>query len=249
MQKRYFLFMVLVVFCLVSISNIYAIKPGDCKYVKDDKIKVDKNGYIMSWLILDPYIKDNVGATVSTGKDYFEDQKGEANLKPKEGDKVKIALTKSEHVWTRLNFSDLKDMGQITATVGGNEFDIACWGGVDNAQEYMVTYLKWNSDTSIILTLSSDDGSASFLNGKQITSKAADQDWAAGNGGSGKANVKGAAWNILIVKATETGGEWGISTQVDPVPNDVDNVGPSQLFAVESMGKLSTTWSSIKTSY
>ena len=246
MQKKYFLFMVLVVFCLVSISSIYA---GDCKYVKDDKIKVDKNGYIMSWLILDPYIKDNVGATVSTGKDYFEDQKGEANLKPKEGDKVKIALTKSEHVWTRLNFADLKDMAQILAPVGGNEFDIVCWGGVDNAQEYMVTYLKWNSDNKVKFTLSSDDGSESYLNGKQVTFKAADQDWGAGNGGSGEASVKGGVWNILIVGAYETGGEWGISAQVDPVPDEVDNKGPASLFAVESAGKLSTTWSSIKTSY
>jgi len=246
MRKLYVLFTVLIVFCLVSISNIYAIKPGDCKYVKDDKIKVDKNGYIMSWLILDPYIKDNVGATVSTGKDYFEDQKGEANLKPKEGDKVKIALTKSEHVWTRLNFADLKDMGQITATVGGNEFDIACWGGVDNAQEYLVTYLKWNSDNKVKFTLSSDDGSESYLNGKQVTFKAADQDWAAGNGGSGEASVKGDAWNILVVGAYETGGEWGISAQVDPVPNEVNNIGPTQLFAVEPAGKLATIWGEIK---
>lgn len=243
MRKSYVLFTVLVVFCLVSIANISA---GDCKYVKDDKTKVDKNGYIMSWLILDPYIKDNVGATVSAGKDYFEDQKGKANLKPKEGDKVKIALTKSEHVWTRLNFADLKDMAQIPAPVGGNELDIVCWGGVDNAQEYLVTYLKWNSGTTVTLTLSSDDGSESYLNGEQVTFKAADQDWAAGNGGNGKASVKSGKWNILVVGAYETGGEWGISVQVDPIPDDVDSSGPDALFAVEPASKLTATWGEVK---
>ena len=246
MRKIYVLFTILIVFCLVSIANIYA---ADCKYVKDDKVKVDKSGYIMSWLILDPYIKDNVGATVSTGKDYFDDQKGEANLKPKEGDKVKIALTKSEHVWTRLNFADLKEMAQIPAPVGGNEFDIVCWGGIDNAQEYLVTYLKWNSDTTVTFTLSSDDGSESYLNGKQITFKAADMDWAAGNGGSGKASVKGGNWNILVAGAYETGGEWGFSAQVDPVPDEVNNVGPAKLFAVEPVDKMPIKWGYIKSSY
>ena len=75
---------------------------------------------------------------------------------PQEGDVVTIAETGSEHEWVRLNFADLKDMGQIPAAVGGNEFDIVEWGGQapTNTQEYMVTYLKWDADTKVKFTCS-----------------------------------------------------------------------------------------------
>lgn len=238
-------------FCLVIAANTYAIKPGECKYVKDDKVKVNDQGYIMSWLILDPYFQTNEGSTIAVAKDYFEDKGGEANLKPKEGDKVKIKATGTEHVWTRLNFSDLKDMGQIPAPVGGNELDIVCWGGqgVNNAQEYLVTYLLWKKDNKVTITLGSDDSSESYFNGEQVTFKAADQDWAAGNGGSGTVDAKAGQWNILVVGAYETGGEWGISVQVNPVPDEVDNKGPAALFAVDPADKLPNTWGNIKGSY
>ena len=49
-----------------------------------------------------------------------------------------------------------------------------------------------------------------------------------------------------MVLCLETGGEWGISIQVDTVPDEVDNVGPMQLFAVDSLAKLATTWGEIK---
>ncbi len=205
----------------------------------------------MSWLILDPYFQTNEGSTIAVAKDYFDDKGGEAKLKPKEGDKVKIAATKTEHVWTRLNFADLKEMGEIGSPVGGNEFDILCWGGqgINNAQEYLVTYLLWKNDTKVTLTLSSDDSSESYFNGKQVTFKAADQDWAAGNGGTGTAEAKRGQWNVLVVGAYETGGEWGISVKVDPIPDEVDNKGPAALFAVDPANKLPNTWGNIKNLY
>jgi hypothetical protein len=239
-MKRTYTFIIFAAFCIVSISNTYA-----AEYVDDDDLKVDDNGYIMSWLILEPYIKDNIGATVSAGKDYFEDQGGEANIMPREGDVVTIAETGTEHEWVRLNFADLKDMGMISAAVGGNELDIS-GRMIDNAQDYLVTYLKWDDNATVTLTLSSDDGSESYLNGELITFKAADQDWSAGNGGSGQAKVEGGKWNVLVVGAYETGGEWGISVQVDPVPNEVDASGPDAIFAVDPATKLATTWGKIR---
>jgi hypothetical protein len=252
MRKKYFLFTVLVVFCLVSISNIYAIKPGDCKYLKDDKTKVDDNGYIMSWLILDPYINDGVDSAQSCNKDYFEDKGGEANIKPKEGDEVKIKETNSEHVWARLNFQDLKDMAQIPTAVGGNELDISCWGGQGptNTQEYMVTYLKWNKDTTATFNVGVDDATEVFFNGELIISDpSASQNWGDGNAGIKEVKANGGVWNILVVGCYESSGEWGISVQVDPVPDEVDNKGPAILFAVEPVDKMSITWGRIKTSY
>jgi len=249
MRRMYVLFMALVAFCFVGAANVYAIDPGECEYIDDDDPQVDEQGYIMSWLILDPYINAGVGSTLAVMQDYFKDQGGEANLMPKEGDEVTIAETKSKHVWARLNFADLVDpLKQITAAVGGNELDILCWGGQgpNNTQEYMVTYLKWKSATTATFTFGSDDSSESYFNGEELHSFPADVNWGAGNAGSHKATVVPGEWNILVVGAYETGGEWGISVQVDPVPDEVNNIGPVELFAVEPMDKLPITWGKIK---
>lgn len=240
MKRLYVLLIALIAFWLVNVAGLVADE-----FVDDDDPKVNDQGYIMSWLILEPYIKDNVGATVSTGKDYFEDQGGEANIMPREGDKVTITETGTDHQWVRLNFSDLKDMGKIPAAVGGNELDIA-GRIIDNAQDYLVTYLKWDKDTEVTITLSSDDGSESYFNGELVTFKPADQDWSAGNGGSGQVSAKAGKWNVLVVGAYETGGEWGISVQVDPIPDEIDASGPDAMFAVDPAHKLATTWAGLK---
>jgi len=251
MRKICVLFTVLAVFCFVSATNLCAIDPGECEYIDDNDPQVNDQGYIMSWLILDPYISDTTQvAGPAAQKDYFDDQGGEANLKPKEGDVVKIADTKSEHVWARLNFADLVDpLKQIGAAVGGNELDILCWGGQGptNTQEYLVTYLKWNNDTKAKFTVGVDDASEVFFNGEKIIDDPnSSQNWAAGNSGSAEVSAKGGEWNILVVGCYETGGEWGITVQVDPVPDVVDNIGPPELFAVEPMHKLPITWGKIK---
>ena len=250
MRKMCVLSMVLVAFCFVISANLYAVDPGQCEYIDDDDPQVDDNGYIMSWLILDPFISDTANAAgPACQMDYFEGQGGEANLMPKEGDEVTIAETKSDHVWARLNFADLKDMGQIPAPVGGNEFDITCWGGQGptNTQEYMVVYLKWNTDTTAKFTVGVDDASEVYFNGEKIIDDPnSSQDWGAGNSGSAEVNAKAGEWNILVVGCYETGGEWGITVQVDPAPDEVSNIGPPELFAVEPVGKLPITWGEIK---
>ena len=247
MRRMYVLFIVPVAFCLMCVANLHA---ADCVYVQEDVDKVNNQGYIMSWLFLDPFIEDNIGSDQSAGKDYFDDQGGEANLKPKEGDEVEIAETNSEHVWTRVNFLDLVAMGELTAAVGGNELDIACWGPRDSVnykQEYLVAYLKWNSDTKAKFTVGVDDATEVFFNGELIVEHpSASQDWGAGNAGSKEVSVKGGEWNVLVVGCYEAAGEWGITVQVDPVPNIINNVGPPELFAVEPMDKLTTTWGKIR---
>ncbi len=248
MRNFCFSFTVFVALCFAFAADLYAIDPGECEYIDDNDPQVNAQGYIMSWLILDPYINAAVGSTVAVAADYFEDQGGEASLMPKEGDEVTIKETGSKHVWARLNFADLKDMAQIPAPVGGNELDIICWGGQgpNNTQEYLVTYLKWDNATSATFTFGSDDSSESYFNGEVLHSYPADVDWAAGNGGIHEATVVKGKWNILVVGAYETGGEWGISVQVDPVPDEVNNIGPAELFAVEPVAKLATTWGKIK---
>lgn len=245
MKNVCILFAVLIILCLVSSASIYA---AECEFIKDDKVKVNDQGYIMSWLILDPYIKGNAVTALAGPVDYFEDHGGEAKLKPKEGDKVKIKADGEVHIWKRLNFLDLKDMAQIGAAVGGNELDFLCWGGQGptNTQTYLVNYLKWKKAGSVTFTVGADDGGILFFNGKKFIDSATDKDWAAGNCGSGDVDVSGGAWNILVVKCLETGGEWGISVQVDPVPDEVDNKGPASLFAVDPMAKLAVTWGGIK---
>ena len=250
MRRVYVLFTVFVAFCFVSAANLYGIDPGECEYIDDDDPQVDDNGYIMSWLILDPFISDTSQLSGDAcKKDYFEDQGGETNIMPKEGDEVTIAETKSDHVWARLNFADLVDMKQLGAAVGGNEFDILCWGGQapTNTQEYMVTYLKWNADTTAKFTVGVDDATEVFFNGELIIEHPSNsQDWGAGNAGSAEVSAKAGEWNILVVGCYEAAGEWGITVQVDPIPDVINNIGPPELFAVEPMDKLPVTWGKIK---
>ena len=242
MKKVYFLFMLVVVFCLVVTNVLYAAK---CELIKDDKVKVDDNGYIMSWLVLDPYINSGITTPAVGAKEFIED---EADLKPKEGDKVKTEADGAEHVWIRLNLLDSKDMAQIPSAVGGNELDFTCWGGQGptNCQTYLVTYLKWKSNTKVKFTVGADDGARVYFNGDKIIDSPTDKDWAAGNCGSKDVSASGGAWNILVVLCLETGGEWGLSVQLDNKPDEVNNQGPSGLFAVDVDGKLSTTWSHLK---
>jgi len=246
MKKFLFVFTAFIAFCFVNSSIIYAVK---CEYVKEDEVKVDTNGYIMSWLFLDPYINDGKDAGIACNKDYFEDQGGEAKLKPKEGDKAKIKETESEHVWTRVNLLDLKEMGQITAAVGGNELDIICWGGQGptNVQEYLVVYLKWKSDTTATFTVGVDDAVEVYFNGELIISDPnSSQNWGDGNAGVAEVNATGGEWNVLVVGCYETGGEWGLTVRVDPIPDEVNNAGPASIFAVGSVSKLTTTWGKLK---
>ncbi len=244
MRKMCILFAILFVFCLVGSVNLCS-----AQYIDDDDPQVDDLGYIMSWLILDPFIGDPVGSAISCEKDYFEDQGGEANIMPREGDEVTIAETGTDHEWVRLNFADLKDMGQIPAAVGGNEFDILDWGGQapSNAQEYMVTYLKWDSAGTVKFTIGVDDASEAYFNGEEIIrDPKASQNWGAGNSGNAEVKVEAGEWNVLVVGCYEAAGEWGITIQVDTIPDEVDSAGPEVLFAVEPMSKLATTWGMLK---
>jgi hypothetical protein len=244
MKKMCMLLVILFASGLVGSVNLCI-----AQYVDDDDPAVDDNGYIMSWLILDPFISDPVGSAISCEKDYFEDQGGEANIMPREGDKVTIAEPGSDHEWVRLNFADLKDMGQIPAAVGGNEFDILEWGGQapTNTQEYMVTYLKWDSSGTVKITIGVDDASEAYFNGEEIIrDPKASQNWGAGNSGNADVDVEGGEWNVLVVGCYEAAGEWGITVQVDTIPDEVNSAGPEVLFAVEPASKLSTTWGSLK---
>ncbi|MFC1712564.1 NPCBM/NEW2 domain-containing protein, partial [Candidatus Poribacteria bacterium] len=199
-----------------------------CEYVKNEDVKIDSQGYIMSWLFLNPYIQGGVDAPTAVAKDYFADQGGEANLAPGEGDRVRIAETQSEHIWTRINFADLEDMGQIPGAVEGGNLNIACWGfaeDVENTQEYLVTYLKWDTSARVRFTMGSDDASELYFNGERLIYSPIDQAWAPGNAGRGEATVTGGEWNVLVVGVYETSSGWGATVRADPAPDEVNNVG------------------------
>jgi hypothetical protein len=245
MKKIYILVTFFMAFCFIGVANLCAADD----YFTDDEVKVNDQGYIMSWLILDPFISDGILSGPACQKDYFDAQGGEANIMPREGDVVTIAETGTEHEWVRLNFFDLAAEGKIPAAVGGNEFDIQAWGGQGptNTQEYMVTYLKWDSDTKVKFTIGVDDASEAYFNGEKIIEDPnSSQNWAAGNSGSAEVDAKGGVWNVLVVGCYESGGEWGITVQVDPIPDAVNSSGPEELFPVEPVDKLPMTWGEIK---
>lgn len=235
----------LLTFCF-SLIPAFAVDPD--KFIDDDKPKIEDNGYIVSWLILDQPIRCNIGSTQSVVKDFFEDMDGEANLMPKPGDTVKI--DGEEYTWVRYNQEDMEEEGElpVMAVDTGNNLDLKDWGGqgTNNAAVYLVTYLLWKKSATVTFTIGSDDSSESYFNGEELHRFLADINWAVNNAGAHEAEVKGGKWNVFVLGVYETGGEWGFSVLPDPPPDEVDNTGPQELFAVELDGKSSTTWGGIK---
>jgi len=240
--------LILTALCLCAfLVNVQAAVDPD-KFIDDDEPKIEDNGYIVSWLILDQPIRCNLGSTQSVVKDFFEDQDGEANLMPRPGDTVKI--DGEEYTWVRYNQEDMEEEGELNvmAVDTGNNLDLKDWGGqgCNNAAVYLVTYLLWKKSATVTFTIGSDDSSESYFNGEELHRFLADVNWAVNNAGEHEAKVEGGKWNIFILGVYERGGEWGFSVLPAPPPDEVDNTGPQQLFAVEADNKLSTTWGYIK---
>jgi len=122
-MRKIFFILTTLCFCAFFLYQVVAFA-AECKYVDKDKEKINKDGYLVSWLWLDPTIETNTTSVPAKNEDYFKDipnkkgKKGEANLMPFEGDKVKIAVDGKEHTWMRVNFLDMVATGEIRAAVG-----------------------------------------------------------------------------------------------------------------------------------
>jgi hypothetical protein len=132
----------------------------------DAKSGVDEEGFIQNWLVLAPIpLADN-----ESGADGLDKQqlKGEANLKPKPGDKIKVGskeLTWKEHT--------LKDhLLDLNGFLGAQ---------TEDSVAYAVTFIVSPAERKgVKMKTGSDDQAKVYLNGKEVfkmtEARAADKD-------------------------------------------------------------------------
>lgn len=116
--------------------------------------KPDKDGFIRNWLVLAPIPlpSDNSGAE-GIDKAQLPD---EGNLKPKEGDKVKVGL--KELTWKKVQTKDyFLDFNEIVGQP------------TENSVAYAVCYLVVDADVrGLKLKMGSNDQGKLYVNGKEL---------------------------------------------------------------------------------
>lgn len=120
----------------------------------DDSFMLDQDGYIRHWLLLAPIAlpEEEAGSEAV----YKQQIRGEATLRPKDGDKVHIAG--KELTWQRI-------------TAGTNYFDVnAELKSVnDRAAGYAVTYIECKTERpDVIMAVASNDEGRIYFNGVDI---------------------------------------------------------------------------------
>ncbi len=118
------------------------------------KLKPDSDGYIRHWLMLAPIAlpEDETCAEL-----IVKDQvKGEAGLKPKAGDKIKV--NDKELTWK-----------SITASTNYFDFNAILQTENDRAAGFMVTYIECDKEMpEVTMAIASNDQGRLYLNGKEI---------------------------------------------------------------------------------
>ena len=119
-----------------------------------DALKPDSDGYIRHWLMLAPIAlpEDETCAEL-----IVKDQvKGEAGLKPKAGDKIKV--NDKELTWK-----------SITASTNYFDFNAILQTENDRAAGFMVTYIECDKEMpEVTMAIASNDQGRLCLNGKEI---------------------------------------------------------------------------------
>jgi hypothetical protein len=119
-----------------------------------EALKPDSDGYIRHWLMLAPIAlpEDETCAEL-----IVKDQvKGEAALKPKAGDKIKV--NDKELTWK-----------SITASTNYFDFDAIMKTENGRAAGFMVTYLECDKEMpEVTMAIASNDQGRLYLNGKEI---------------------------------------------------------------------------------
>ena len=119
-----------------------------------DTFKTDAAGYIRDWVMLAPIALPEGGAC---GDLILQDQlKGEANLKPKAGDKVKI--NGQELTWKN-----------VVAATNFFDFNAVLKTENDRSAGFIVTYIECDREMfDVTMTVASNDQGRIYLNGTDI---------------------------------------------------------------------------------
>ena len=120
----------------------------------DDSFTLDSEGYIRHWLMLAPV--PLAGEEAGTEAIYKQQIRGEATLRPKSGDTVKVG--DKELTWQ-----------SITATTNYFDFNAILNTVNDRAAGYMVTYIECENERSdVIMAVASNDEGRIYFNGVDI---------------------------------------------------------------------------------
>lgn len=119
-----------------------------------DALKPDSDGYIRDWVMLAPIsLPEDVPCSELILKDQV---KGEAALKPKAGDKIKV--NDKELTWK-----------SITASTNYFDFNAILQTENDRAAGFMVTYIECDKEMpEVTMAIASNDQGRLCLNGKEI---------------------------------------------------------------------------------
>jgi hypothetical protein len=155
----------------------------------------DEEGFIRSWLLLAPIpLAENDREAAGLKKELI---KGEADLKPKAGDKVKVG--DAELVWK----AHTSDEWFFEFNKAFEKEDTDCAG-------YAVTYLDVPEElTKLKIKMGSDDQGKVWLNGKEVVAhagdgRATDKDQDVGENVTLKKGT-----NVIVFKVINQQGPWG----------------------------------------
>lgn len=136
---------------LAAVVTAFVLFPA---FAADDKDSFDDEGFIKTWLLLAPIpLGDCVSGADGLAKEQIP---GEANLKPKEGDKVRVGDT--DLTWRK-----------YTAKEYFFDFNGFLDKQVEDSVGYAVCYIEAPSELrGVQLKTGSDDQCKVWLNGKEV---------------------------------------------------------------------------------
>jgi dienelactone hydrolase len=177
----------------------------------------DHLSFIQNWLILGSI---PISAIDEIDKDFLADSDGEANVRPTEGQRVKIAG--SEMKWTPVKCKDVVDL--LKMFQGGR---------TTNAAAYAYTTINRKQAGKIYLALGSDDGLKVWFNGKMVHRVASiralvlDNDMLALDANAGE--------NHLLLKIQQGGGGWEFAARMLENPNELNNITGNIEFSLKDI--------------
>ena len=157
-----------------------------------DALRPDSEGYIRHWVMLAPVaIRDGETCAEALLKEQIKD---EATLRPKAGDKVKVAG--KELVWQN-----------ITASTNYFDFNEVLKSINDHVAGYMVTYIECDNEMpDVIVAVASNDQGRIYFNGVDIYAFTEPRPLML-DADKGKVTLKKGT-NVIVFKVTNEQNSW-----------------------------------------
>lgn len=177
---------------LHTIASVVLLGLSTARGVADDGLRPDKDGYIRDWVMLAPIgIRDGEPCADALLKDLIPN---EAALRPKGGDKVKVAG--KELAWQN-----------ITASTNYFDFNEVLKSINDHVAGYMVTYIECEKEMpEVIVAVASNDQGRIYFNGVDIYAFTEPRPLML-DADKGKVTLKKGT-NVIVFKVTNEQNSW-----------------------------------------